>query len=78
MAPIVDGLAEQYGDRLAVKRINAEQGNGPAIMDAYRIPGHPTILIFNREGQEVARLLGPQPAETVEDALTNILNTSEP
>lgn len=69
MKPIVDGLEQKYKDQIAVKRINADVGDGPTIMRVYRIQGHPTVLIFDRVGQEEHRFLGPQPAETVEVAL---------
>jgi thioredoxin-like negative regulator of GroEL len=69
----VDGLEEQYGDRLAVKRVNADVGDGPAIMRNYRIPGHPTILIFDQKGTETDRLVGPQPVETVTEAVQAVL-----
>ena len=73
MAPIVDGLEAQYSEQIAVKRINADEGDGPEIVRAYRIPGHPTTLIFDSQGQEVQRLLGPQPAEVVQEALQQVL-----
>jgi thioredoxin-like negative regulator of GroEL len=69
MSPIVDGLEEKYGHQLVVKRFNANEGDGRAIMRDYRIPGHPAILIFNRQGQEVQRFAGPQPVEAVEAVL---------
>lgn len=49
------------------------KGKGPAIMRAYRIQGHPTILIMDRQGQEAARLIGPQPAEKVTELLQRVL-----
>jgi len=58
---------------VAVKRINAATGDGPQIMEAYRIPGHPTILLFDKTGQEIQRITGPQPAEVVEGAVQEIL-----
>ena len=73
MAPIVDGLEAQYSEQIAVKRINADEGDGPEIVRAFRIPGHPTTLIFDSQGQEVQRLLGPQPAEVVQEALQKVL-----
>jgi thioredoxin-like negative regulator of GroEL len=54
--------------------VNAEVDDGPEIVQAYRIPGHPTIMLFDGEGQEVQRILGPQSAETVEEALQHLLN----
>ena len=35
MKPIVDGLESQYGDQVVFRRINANEGDGPAVMDAY-------------------------------------------
>ena len=69
MAPIVDGLEQQYGDTIAVKRVNANIDDGPEIMRSYRIQGHPTTLVFDDRGQEVQRFFGPQPSETVEEVL---------
>jgi mono/diheme cytochrome c family protein len=73
MTPIVDGLERQYGDQIAFQRVNATEGDGPAIMRAYRVQGHPTILIFDRQGQEVSRLVGPQPAEKLAELLQQLL-----
>jgi thioredoxin-like negative regulator of GroEL len=74
MAPIVDGLGQQYRGQVAVQRVNATAGDGPTLMRRYRILGHPTLLIFDRQGQEVKRLMGPQPVEVVEEILQEILN----
>ncbi len=73
MSPIVDGIEQKYRDKIAVKRVNANVGDGPEIMRAYRIQGHPTTLIFNNQGQEVQRFFGAQPSETVEEVLEKII-----
>lgn len=73
MKPIVDGLETQFGDQLAFQRINANEGDGPAIMRAYRIQGHPTILLIDPQGQEVSRFIGPQSAEQLAEALQQVL-----
>jgi len=77
MTPVVNGLEQIYGQQVAFKRVNANQEDGPAIMQTYRIPGHPTTLIFNRQGQEIERLVGPQPAETVEELLLTTLQVEQ-
>ena len=76
MTPIVDGLEAQYGNRVAFQRINANTGDGPVIMRAYRVQGHPTLLLLDRNGREVNRLIGPQPAETVAGALQHLLTSA--
>jgi thiol:disulfide interchange protein len=57
-----------------VKRVNANTGDGPTIMRDYRLLGHPTVLIFDEQGQEVERLVGPQSREALENALQQHLN----
>lgn len=69
MTPIVDGIEEKFEEALAVRRINATEGDGSAVMSGYRIPGHPTLLIFDEAGNEVQRLVGVQPAENIEVVL---------
>lgn len=73
MKPIVDGLERQFGGQLAFQRINANEGDGPAIMRAYRIQGHPTILLIDPQGQEVNRFIGPQSAEQLTEVLQQVL-----
>lgn len=77
MTPIVDGLEEQYHGRVAFQRIDANRGDGPAIIRQHNILGHPTILIVDHRGKEVNRLLGPQPAEDIEAILQQVLISSE-
>ena len=73
MAPIVDGLEQQYAAQIVVKRINAAEGDGPAIMRDYRLQGHPTLRMFDRAGQETGRFIGVQPAAEIEAALKEVL-----
>lgn len=72
MSPVVDGLEQRYGQQVVFKRINALEGGGPELMRAYRIPGHPALLVFNQEGTEVQRFIGPQPAEVVQEVLRDV------
>ena len=74
MAPIVDGLEQQFSDQLAVKRVNAEVGDGPAIMKAYRIPGHPVMMLIDSQGSEAARLIGPQSKDVLVEELQKIVD----
>lgn len=74
MTPIVDGLEQTYGGQIAVQRINADKEDGPAIMRDYKLPGHPVLLIFNSQQQEVYRFIGPQPADEIELRLQEVLN----
>ncbi|MCG3212131.1 MAG: hypothetical protein FOGNACKC_05778 [Anaerolineae bacterium] len=74
MTPIVDGIEQTYQDRIVLKRVNAELGSGPATMRQYHIPGHPTLLVFDQNGQETSRFVGPQLAEVVSSELDKLLD----
>jgi thioredoxin-like negative regulator of GroEL len=74
MTPIVDGLEAAYSGQLVIKRFNANEGDGPAIMRAYDIPGHPAILIFDPQGQEIERFIGPQSEAAIETILQQELD----
>lgn len=76
MTPIVNGLEAQYGNQINFERIEANSGDGPVIMRAYRVRGHPTLLFLDQDGREINRLVGPQPAETVIDALQHLLTSA--
>ena len=73
MTPIVDGVEEKYKGQLAIKRINANEGDGPLIMEEYNIPGHPVTLLFDRTGKEVRRFVGPDTIENIELAVEQTL-----
>lgn len=73
MQPIVNGLEETYGDRVVFRRVNADKDNGPEIVRAYNVLGHPTIMLVNEKGKELQRFVGPQSTETLQDAIEKTL-----
>ena len=73
MKPIVDGLEQQYAEQFVFKRVNADIDDGPAVVQEYRILGHPTLMIFDAQGREVERLIGPQPEAKIRGILDKIL-----
>lgn len=44
-------------------RIDAEKGEGPALKDAYRVPGFPTVVFLHADSTEVDRIVGYLPPE---------------
>ncbi len=73
MMPIVNGLERKYNNRLTFQRINADKGDGPAIVRTYNILGHPTVLLFDKNGKEHQRFVGPQDAEMLQQAIESML-----
>ena len=76
MAPIVDGLETDYGNRVAFQRLNADEDDGRAAAQTYRVRGHPAIVVINAQGGVVWSRVGVQPRGVVVSALESVL-TSE-
>lgn len=73
MAPIVDGLETDYGDRVAFQRLNLDEDDGQAAAQTYRLRGHPAIVVINAQGDVVWSRVGVQPPDVVAGALESAL-----
>ena len=66
IAPIVDELAGEYGDRLKVAKLNVDEY--PKIPADYGIMSIPTLLLF-KGGEVAARTVGYQSKEKLAQML---------
>ena len=73
MAPIVDGLETEYGSQVAFQRLNADEDDGQAAAQTYRVRGHPAIVVLNPQGDVVWSRVGVQPRDVVVSALESVL-----
>ncbi len=62
MAPTVEALAEEYGDRLLVAKLDVDAN--PMTTHKYGIRGIPALLLF-KDGQLVQQIVGVQPKEEI-------------
>jgi thioredoxin-like negative regulator of GroEL len=76
MAPIVDGLEAEYGDRVIFKRMNVNEADGSAAAQAYRVRGHPAIVVLDAGGNLVWSRVGVQPRQAVAGALESALSNN--
>ncbi len=58
IAPIVKDLAEQYGEKIKIVKINID--DSPQTPGTYGIRSIPTVLAF-KDGQVVSQLTGARP-----------------
>ncbi len=68
MMPIVDGLEEQYNEKVQFVRLNVNAEGAEAFREL-NLPGHPTVVIFNAVGEEVYRGFGVIPEAQLEREL---------
>jgi thioredoxin-like negative regulator of GroEL len=73
MAPIVDGLEADYGDRIDFQRLNVDEDEGRAAAQTFRVRGHPAIVILDAGSRVVWSRVGVQPRTDVVGALESVL-----
>ncbi|MFQ5679129.1 MAG: thioredoxin [Gemmatimonadota bacterium] len=66
VAPIVDELASEYGDRVKVGKLDVDQN--PRIVQRFNVRSIPSILFF-RDGELVDTVIGAQPRASLERKL---------
>ena len=71
LAPTVDRLAERYGDRVKIAKVDIDAN--PDLAKTYSFHSIPTILVF-KDGQISERIVGVQPDNKYADALDVLLN----
>lgn len=70
IAPILDELAQEYGARLSIVKVNADES--PEVLTNYGVRSIPTLILF-QDGQAIATKIGAvakgQLKEWLDDAL---------
>ncbi|MBN3527592.1 thioredoxin [Paenibacillus apiarius] len=66
LAPTLDRLAEELGDRAIIAKVNVDSNPYAAIK--YQVQGIPNLKLFY-EGKEVEGFVGVQPLETLKSAV---------
>ncbi|MFK7896781.1 MAG: thioredoxin [Myxococcota bacterium] len=70
IAPIVKEIANEYGEKIKVVKINID--DSPQTPGSYGIRSIPTILAF-KDGQVVSQLTGARPKGDFEELVNNVL-----
>jgi thiol:disulfide interchange protein len=76
MTPIVNGLEDEFSERIFFLRLNAADGaEGESTFKRLSLPGHPSFVIFTPDGQEQERLFGVLNEEALRTAIESILDS---
>ena len=73
MTPIVDGLENDFADRITVRQLDANQTENAQLQQQYGLRGHPTFVILDVNGRPVQTFIGPQTEETLREAITAVI-----
>lgn len=71
IAPIVEELAQEYGGKLKVGKLDVD--TNPETANRYGIRSIPTLLIF-KEGQVVEQIVGAVPKKVLSDKIAKHVN----
>lgn len=71
MSPIVDELAEQFGDEVVIGKYNVDEESD--LSTKYRIMSIPTILFFKNGEKTDIRLAGSQSKSTLEEKIKELI-----
>lgn len=71
VAPILEELAAEYGDKLVVAKVNTDENPKYAIK--YGVQGIPTML-FVRDGELVEQMVGAAPKHIIKEYIDRALN----
>ncbi|MGA2031661.1 MAG: thioredoxin [Thermoguttaceae bacterium] len=69
IAPILEQLATENGERLKVVKVNVDES--PAVAGGYGVSSIPTLMLF-KDGQIVDRFVGVQPKTRLQEAITQV------
>ena len=77
MAPIVDGLSDEFDGRAAVLRLNVAEPANEALQGRYNVRGHPSFVILDAGGRVTDSFFGPQPEDVLRQALARVTASPE-
>ncbi|MFC2045242.1 thioredoxin [Chloroflexota bacterium] len=71
LTPVLNELAEEYGDKLTIAKVDIDQY--PAIASKYSVMTIPNMFIF-KDGQPVSNIVGFKPKSQLKQSLDKILD----
>ena len=73
MSPIMNGIAETYGDRLSIVKMEVDPN--PEAVATCGVEGVPALVLF-RDGQQLDATEGALPRQKLEEFLANHLSSA--
>lgn len=70
IAPSIEELAKEYGDRIKVAKLNTDEN--PDIASKYKIMGIPTVIFF-KNGEKLDQVVGAVPKPQLKDKIESYL-----
>lgn len=78
MQPIVNGLENDFGGRVAFEQRNADDPVHQTAMNAYGLRGHPSYVVLNPNGEVLWSATGPLSEAALRQAIEQVAAPSSP
>jgi hypothetical protein len=75
MTPVVNGLESDFADVVDFRLLNAASGIGQRAFNSYSLPGHPSYLILDPQGEILWTSFGPQSKQILVEAIEQVIMT---
>jgi len=72
MAPIVDGLSDEFDGQVKVLQLNVADQANEELQARYNVRGHPSFVMLDADGQVAQRTFGPQAESVLRQALKQL------
>lgn len=66
MTPVIDEMAEKFDGKIDFCKVNIDEN--ASLADKFSVMSIPTLIVF-KNGKEIDRLIGSQPADVLEEKL---------
>ncbi len=70
IAPIVEGMAKNYADKVKVAKLNVDEN--PSTPGKYGVRGIPTLILF-KDGEVVDQVVGAVPKSQIVNLIEKVL-----
>lgn len=71
IAPLIDELAAEFGDKLLALKLNTDES--PGVATQYGIRSIPTVMIF-KDGQKMETIIGAVPKASLEQVISKFVD----
>ncbi len=72
MAPILEELADDMGDKIKIVKLNTEDGDNQELAMKYEIQSIPNLKVF-KEGKVIGEFVGLKNKESLKEEIESIL-----
>lgn len=65
----MDGLSEKYSQAVDVRKLDVNSAEGNQVFKAYQLPGHPSVVLLNSQGQVLWKGFGEPALQELEQQI---------